>query len=138
MKPIFLFLALTLSATAADYHLELTSETTKIVWTLPDPLHKVEGTFKLKRGDLHFDPESGTASGEVVVDATSGQSGSEGRDSKMHKSVLESQKYPEITFAPDHVEGKVAMEGTSNVKLHGVFRIHGGAHEITVPVQVVG
>jgi polyisoprenoid-binding protein YceI len=137
MKTILLFLSLTLAAAAADYHLELTTETTKITWTLADPLHTVQGTFKLKRGDIHFDPESGNASGEVVVDATSGESGSEGRDSRMHKNVLESKKYPEVGFSPDHVEGKVEMAGTSNIKLHGVFRIHGANHDITVPVQVV-
>ena len=54
----------------------------------------------------------------------------------MHKNILESQKYPEASFAPDHVEGQVAMAGASNVKLHGIFRIHGAGHEITVPVQV--
>ncbi len=86
--------------------------------------------------EIHFDPESSKASGEVVVDATSGESGSGARDSRMHKNVLESQKYPEVSFAPDHVEGKVELAGTSSVNLHGIFKIHGAAHEITVPVEV--
>jgi hypothetical protein len=34
------------------------------------------------------------------------------------------------------MEGKVELAGTSNVSLHGVFRIHGASHEISVPVQV--
>lgn len=136
MKPVLLFLSLTLCAFAADYHLELAPETTRINWTLSDPLHTVKGTFKLKRGDIHFDPESGKASGQVIVDATSGESGSEARDGRMHRNVLESKKYPEVGFTPDRVEGKVELAGTSNVKLHGIFRIHGADHEITVPVQV--
>jgi hypothetical protein len=41
-------------------------------------LHTVEGTFALKRGHFSFDPESGRAAGELVVDATSGQSGNGG------------------------------------------------------------
>jgi polyisoprenoid-binding protein YceI len=141
MKPFLLLLSLILSLTfsgaAADYHLELTPGNTKINWTLTDPLHTVHGTFKLKRGDIHFDPETGKAGGEVVVDATSGESGSSQRDSRMHKNVLESPKYPDVSFAPDHVEGKVELAGKSNVKLHGIFKIHGAAHEITVPVEVI-
>jgi polyisoprenoid-binding protein YceI len=136
MKPILLFLALSVTAAAADYHLELAPQTTKINWTLGDVLHTVHGTFKLKSGDIHFDPESGKANGEVIVDVTTGDSGSAARDGRMHKNVLESAKYPEASFAPDRVEGKVEPAGTSSVKLHGTFKIHGAAHEITVPVQV--
>ena len=123
-------------ATAAEYHLQLSPESTQVNWTLGDILHTVHGTFKLKRGDIFFDPESGKASGEVVVDAASGNSGSNARDGRMHKNVLESAKYPEIAFSPDRVEGKVELAGTSNVKLHGIFKIHGAAHEITAQVQV--
>jgi polyisoprenoid-binding protein YceI len=136
MKSVLLFLAVRLTAIAADYHLELAPQTTKINWTLGDVLHTVHGTFKLKSGDIHFDPESRKASGEVIVDVTSGESGSSARDGRMHKNVLESAKYPDASFAPDRMEGKVEPTGTSSVKLHGTFKIHGAAHEITVPVQV--
>jgi polyisoprenoid-binding protein YceI len=54
----------------------------------------------------------------------------------MNKQVLESAKYPEITFRPDHVEGKVAESGSSDVQVHGMFGIHGSEHEITVPAHV--
>jgi polyisoprenoid-binding protein YceI len=54
----------------------------------------------------------------------------------MQKEVLESAKYPEIVFRPDHVDGKVGMHGTSTVQVHGIFSIHGGDHEMTVPIQV--
>ncbi len=134
---LFLLLSLAFSAAAADYHLELTPANTRVSWTLNDKLHTVRGTFKLKRGELHFDPETGKAAGEVVVDASSGESGNELRDRRMHKDVLESHRYPEISFAPDRVEGRVELAGTSNVKLHGIFKIHGAAHEMIVPVQVM-
>ena len=52
------------------------------------------------------------------------------------RTSLNLPKYPEASFSPDHMEGKVEITGTSNVKLHGTFKIHGTAHEITVPVQV--
>lgn len=136
MRLYFVFALLGVNATAADYHLELAPETTKISWTLGDVLHTVHGTFKLKRGDIHFDPDTGKANGEVVVNAASGESGSGARDGRMHKNVLESAKYPEATFAPDRVDGKVDLAGSSNIMLHGSFTIHGAAHEITVPVAI--
>ena len=54
----------------------------------------------------------------------------------MHKVVLESERYPEMRFVPDRVEGKLTAPGTSTVGLHGVFSIHGSVHEMLLPVQV--
>jgi polyisoprenoid-binding protein YceI len=99
-------------------------------------LHTVHGNFKLSHGSLQFEPSSGKLSGEVVVDAKSGESGSGMRDRKMHKEVLESEKYPEISFRPDRIEGAVAEQGKSSVKVHGMFRIHGVDREIDVPAEV--
>jgi polyisoprenoid-binding protein YceI len=107
----------------------------KVHWTLDTTLHTVHGTFALKKGTLHLDPASGKASGEVVVDATSGNSGNDGRDKKMHKEVLESERYAEVIFRPDRVEGKIAPQGAFTVQVHGLFVLHGSEHELTVPVQ---
>jgi polyisoprenoid-binding protein YceI len=109
---------------------------TKVEFTLGSLLHTVHGDFKLKRGTLRFEPESGKLSGELVVDAASGESGSPARDKRMHASILESAKYPEIVFRPDRVDGKVAAEGRSEVQVHGVFAIHGVEHEMLVPATV--
>ena len=109
---------------------------TKVEFALGSLLHTVHGDFHLKRGTLTFDPQTGKASGEIVVDAASGESGSPARDKRMHAAILEIAKYPEITFRPDRVDGKVASEGKSQVQLHGVFAIHGVAHEILLPVTV--
>ena len=124
------------AANAAEYTLPLSPQETKIGWVVTDPLHTVRGTFKLSRGTVHFDPETGNAGGEVVVDVKSGESGSSARDSRMHANVLESQKYPDAVFTPDRIEGKVAMQGTSTVKVHGIFRIHGADHEVTANTDV--
>jgi polyisoprenoid-binding protein YceI len=109
---------------------------TKVEFTLSDVLHTVHGTFQLTSGTLRFDPATGTASGELVVDAKSGDSGSKARDKRMHANILESDKYPQIAFRPDRIEGKLAPEGKSQVQLHGMFSIHGAEHEITVPALV--
>jgi len=110
--------------------------TATVQFKLPATLHTVHGNFKLKRGAVRFDPATGKISGEMVVDATSGASGDDSRDRRMHKDILESAKYPEIVFTPDRVDGTVAPQGASQIQVHGVFRIHGAAHEITLPVEV--
>ena len=109
---------------------------TKVEFTLGDVLHTVHGKFKLRSGNIHLDPASGEASGELMVDAASGDSGSHARDRKMHANVLESDRYPDIVFRPDRVIGRVAPEGKSNVEVHGIFVIHGEGHEMTAPVEM--
>jgi len=104
--------------------------------TLTGNLHTVEGAFRLKRGAIHFDPATGKAGGEVVFDATSGKTGNGSRDHKMHKDVIESGRYPEIVFRPDHADGQLAASGTSTLQVHGMFAMHGAEHEVTFPVEV--
>ncbi len=101
-------------------------------FTLPDVLHTVHGSFKLKRGTIRYDFATGKCSGEIVIDAQSGNSGSEARDGRMRKNILDTDKYPEIVFIPDHVEGSVAK-----ANVHGTFRIHGKDHEMTMAVTTV-
>jgi polyisoprenoid-binding protein YceI len=108
---------------------------TKVHWTVGSTAHTVHGTFALKSGSVYFDPESGKAGGEIVVFATSGDSGNSSRDAKMHKEVLESAKYPDVVFRSTKVEGNVARTGNSDVKLHGVSVLHGAEHELIVPVR---
>jgi len=107
----------------------------KVHWTLESTVHTVHGSFAFKKGNLQVDTSTGKAGGEIIVDATSGNSGNDGRDKKMHKEVLESGKYAEVIFRPDHVEGKITPQGISNVQVHGLFVLHGSEHELTVPVQ---
>src|ERR1700745_4326661 len=80
----------------------------KVHYTVDSSLHTVHGTFNLKSGSVRYDPNTGKAGGEIVVFATSGESGNDGRDKRMHKEILETGKYPEVIFHPTHVEGKVA------------------------------
>jgi len=125
-----------ISATAQETAFQLDPAQTSVKFTLGDVLHTVHGTFHLKRGALQLQPASGKISGEILVDATSGESGSGTRDRKMHKEVLESSRYPEIAFRPDRIEGPVANQGKSPIRIHGMFSIHGVDHEITVPAEV--
>jgi polyisoprenoid-binding protein YceI len=74
------------------------------------------------------------------VDATTGDSGNTGRDHKMHKEILESQRYPEITFTPTKMSGKVELQGDSSAQVEGILRLHGSDHvmTLTLPVQTKG
>lgn len=135
--PLFILLAATLAwGQAQETTLNFDPAQTTVDFTLGDVLHTVHGSFRLKTGQVHFDPATNSISGEIVVDALSGDSGSAGRDRKMHKEILQSVRYPEVTFRPDRVDGKVLVPGRSAVQVHGRFGILGVEHEITVPAQV--
>ena len=125
---------------AQEMTLQLDAATTKINFTLDATLHTVHGNFKLKSGTIHFNPATGAASGQIVVDAGSGDTNNDGRDRKMHKVVLESARFPEITFTPSKVTGALAPEGDSTVQVEGNFQLHGTDHPIsaTVPVHLHG
>ena len=120
---------------ANELLLALDPDKSEFHWTLDTTLHTVHGNFKFKSGELRLNPASGAASGEILVPATSAESGNEGRNKKMHKDVLESAKFQEILFVVDRVEGKVAPSGPSNVMLHGTMKLHGADHEFGAPVQ---
>jgi polyisoprenoid-binding protein YceI len=107
----------------------------KVHWTLPTTLHTVHGSFAVTRGAMKFDPTSGKASGEIVVDAKSGKSGNNSRDARMHKEVLETAKYPDVVFRPTQVEGVVGASGPCDIKVHGTFSVHGADHEAVASVH---
>jgi polyisoprenoid-binding protein YceI len=142
-RPAYGILALTIllalasfATDAQDVAFQLDLQHSTVKFTLGDVLHTVHGSFHVKQGSLHLDAASGRLSGEIVVDAKSGDSGSGMRDRKMHREVLESDRYPEIAFRPDRVEGTVLLPGKSSVRVHGIFTIHGADHELTVPAEV--
>jgi polyisoprenoid-binding protein YceI len=142
-----LALALFLSAAAApprqqappttdpEIVLTLDPAQSKVHFNVDSSLHTVHGTFNLKSGTVHFDSETGKAGGEVIVFATSGDSGNNGRDARMHKEILETAKFPDAVFHPAQVEGKVAASGASDVQLRGTFTLHGADHDITAQVH---
>jgi polyisoprenoid-binding protein YceI len=116
--------------------LEFVPARASVRFALDASFHVVHGTFDIEHGAIRFDPASRAISGEIVVNAASGRSGNDGRDRRMHREILESARYPEIAFRPDRIEGTVEASGASTVQVHGVFRIHGVEHELTIPVRV--
>ena len=112
------------------------SAASSVSFSLSATMHTVHGTFTLKKSSVHLSPGVNQISGEIVLDATSAKTGIDARDNKMHQDVLESARYPEITFLPDRVDGTLAMRGASKIQVHGIFTIHGSQHEMLVPTDV--
>jgi polyisoprenoid-binding protein YceI len=54
----------------------------------------------------------------------------------MHKDILESRKYPEVTFTPARVTGRIETQGDSPIELSGIFKLHGKEHEVTLATTV--
>ena len=135
---ILILIAFALRAVAAESvsgTLELDPAKTLIEFRLPGALHATHGKFKLAHGTIKADLATGEASGSIVVDARSGDSGIAARDDRMKTSVLEAQKYPEIILTPRHVDGRLEKDGQFQAKLDGVLTIHGARHEIVTEVQ---
>ena len=135
MKRLLFVLAVLVPACSQSVSVQLDAFSTEVHFTLGDVLHTVHGTFKFRRGDLWFDPSTGKAGGQLVVDAASGESGNHARDSRMSKNFLQTDRYPGITFTPDRIEGNVSTPGNSEFRLHGLFTLHGVTHEITMNIK---
>ena len=109
---------------------------TQIHWKLTG-LHSVHGTFKLKSGEFLFNPKTGMAEGEILVDATTGESGNAARDKRMQGEVLESNRYPAIFYHPTQIKGSFKTEeGTQDLTAEGTFNIHGADHPLELPLKV--
>jgi polyisoprenoid-binding protein YceI len=126
--------------TAQQRTLELDPAKTQVHFVLGATAHTVHGVFQMRSGVINFDPATGAASGAIVVDAASGNSGTEGRDKKMDKDILQTEQYHDIVFYPKRVIGSIPNQGASQIQLQGVFRLHGSDHDLTmmIPVQING
>jgi polyisoprenoid-binding protein YceI len=130
-----LCLASVLSAEPLTF--ELDPKATTIEFTFGATLHTVDGTLRAKEGTIRVDPETGTASGRIVLDATSAKTGNGRRDRKMHEKILESQRYPEMVFEIERVSGKLNPVGQSEIELHGTLEMHGTRRPIALPATVL-
>ena len=121
----------------APIDISLDPASTHIHWTLNTNTHgAVHGTFKLKSGFFHIDPVTGDASGKIVIDATSGESGDPSRDKHMHSVVLESPKFPTITYRPTHFAGKDDLAANGPVTVNGLLNLHGQDHPMQISVNL--
>jgi polyisoprenoid-binding protein YceI len=132
----FLMPLLAAPACTQEISLELDPSRTQVEFTLDAFMHTVHGTMKLTQGRIQFDPATGEAGGLIVIDARSANTDNDGRDKRMHKEILESATYPEISFSPHQVQGQVQAQGQSKVQMRGMVNLHSRQQEIVIPVKV--
>jgi polyisoprenoid-binding protein YceI len=125
------------AAQTATHEIALTLDPaqTKLHFSVDSTLHMVHGSFAVKSGSLQFDPQTGKASGAVVVDAVSGETANNSRDQRMHKEILETWKFAEATFRPTQIDGQVSFTAPSDFKVKGIITLHGTDHELVADVH---
>jgi len=136
LRVVLFFIAAASTTLQAQQKLSLDSSRSEVHFTLTDSLHVVKGTFHIQQGEIAFDLTTGKATGSIVVDALSGQSGNSMRDHRMLKDELKAPDFKTITFAPTRITGTLNPTGDSTLRVHGVFTLIGTPHEIDLPMQV--
>src|ERR1700761_8762721 len=116
--------------------LDLDPAKTTITYSLDGWPHHTQGTFKLKRGVVEIDPSTGKMTGTITVDAASGDSGHSIRDEEMKSTILEVDRFPEISFAPRQVLSHGDPQKTFPVKVLGLMLLHGAQHALTIGATV--
>jgi len=111
-------------------------ESSRIEFLLPATGHDVHGSFAFESGELRWDPETGVASGELVVRAGAGASGNARRDKTMHRKVLETERFPRLVLSVEKVEGDPIVEGDNELIVEGLLTIHGSEHPVRWPLAV--
>lgn len=125
--------ALAPAALSAEEHtFALDAENTKLSFELGATGHDVHGLLFATAGELHFDTETGTASGELRLDSRLTATGNKKRDKTMHKKVLKSEEHPLIVFRAERIEGDVAVSGTSEFDVIGTVELLGAVHDLTL------
>lgn len=125
------------SLAAEPLTVTLDPENSRISVRFHATMHNVKGTLGPAEGTFQLDPESGQASGEIRMDFTGASTDLKRRDRKMHRKVLETERFPGATF---HLERVVVPSnlkpGRNDVQLWGTVDFHGARHEVSLPVVV--
>jgi polyisoprenoid-binding protein YceI len=123
---------------ARNIEIHFDPQSTQIRFKVVSLLRDVRGTFQFKGGALAIDPDSTLAQGELLVDATTGRTGSEARDKELRDEVLETSRYPSILFHAEHLRGLMPKsDGSSDVIAEGMLTIHGADHPMQLKVHLV-
>jgi polyisoprenoid-binding protein YceI len=123
---------------AQNVEIHFDPQSTQIRFKVVSLMRDVRGTFQFKGGAIAIDPDSTLAQGELLVDATTGRTGSAARDKELQDEVLESSRYPSISFHVEHLRGQVPKsDGSSDVIAEGTLTIHGTDHPLQMKVHLV-
>ncbi len=127
---------LCIPALAQHQTFTLNPDASTVAFTLPSNHDTTNGTFRVQKGTVDFDRSGPALSGLIIVSASSGNTGSSGRDRKMLNDVLQTSKFSDVTFAPQNYSGTLHPTGDSTLQVTGIFTLHGTPHTITVPMQM--
>jgi polyisoprenoid-binding protein YceI len=128
------------TATAADdvLTLHLDPAASSLAFVLDATLHKVDGRLGPASGRIAFDPATGAASGEIVIDLTGAETGNGRRDHKMHEKVLETGRHPVAVYRVSRINVLGPLrQGSNDVRLLGVLDLRGASHEVDVVAKAV-
>ncbi len=123
-------------ALAQHQTFNINPDSSTVTFTLSSTHEVTNGTFRVAKGTVNFDPASPNLSGLIDVSADSGNSGNTSRDKKMTTQILEAAKFSDVTFVPQTYTGTLAPTGDSTLQVTGIFTLHGAPHTITVPMQL--
>jgi polyisoprenoid-binding protein YceI len=107
-----------------------------VSFTLPDVLHTVHGSFTVQASTVSFDRGTGKMGGIIEVDSGSGESGNKVRDGRMRNDELKAKLFPNTTFAPTQLYGKIPSSGEASVLVDGMFTLVGQIHPLEVPLKL--
>ena len=106
-----------------ELEINLDAASTSVAFTLGATLHTVHGEATVKSGSFLYQPESGTLTGQVVVDAATADTGNKKRDKKMHAKVLLSGGHPRIVLVAQRLDGELALDGDCDVLVRGDIEV---------------
>jgi len=124
-----------IDVSAGELVLILEPAKTSVTFTVKATGHAIEGALPFAFGQIRFDTETGAASGELTLDVRRSRTGNNLRDWEMHKSVLETERYPVAVFRPSRIQGTLPASGACDLVLAGIVVFHGSEHALNVPVR---
>ncbi|MGH8013728.1 MAG: YceI family protein [Candidatus Binataceae bacterium] len=132
------------AALAHTLILKVDTKASTITATVDKPLARMTGNvsvkFDITHGEVRGDPVSPAASGHVniVIDATSIDSGSDHLDRKLMHSSLQTYDYQAITFDSTGIkDAEIESAGAvGKAIVVGNLTLHGTTRQISMPVSV--
>jgi len=122
-------------------YFEILAEKSRVAFDGDSTLHSFTGTTSAVTGwiDCRFTELSVHTSASVAIDARTLDTDNAKRDREMHKDVLETKRYPTITFTADKASQVkfYPSENRGEFLLHGVLDLHGKAKRIQFPVKAI-
>ena len=120
---------------------KLLPEESEILTEISHTFGPVKGTFKLRKGEALGNPEDLQGSGQVRISigTSTYDTGLAPRDEDVVENYLETDRYPEITFASvaiENVNPQVSIGGTWELIIRGRLKLHGHEKEVRIPVKL--